>query len=103
MRRDELFRAEWHLIEIYRFAQLFSAPHGQAADVHARWNALEGYVPVIQNWPELVSAYGWIGANFCERSPTPRWALNIDGVQATAVSSCRWAVIQGMTWKLSWC
>ncbi|WP_349329308.1 hypothetical protein [Actinopolymorpha sp. B9G3] len=35
MRRDELFRAEWRLIEIYRYAQLFSGPHGQAADVHA--------------------------------------------------------------------
>ena len=52
----ELFRAEWHLIEICRYAQLFSGPHGQTADVQARWRALNAYVPVGQNWPELESA-----------------------------------------------
>lgn len=54
----ELFRAEWHLIEICRYAQLFSGPHGRTADVHARWKALEGYVPVTQNWPDLAAAEG---------------------------------------------
>jgi spectinomycin phosphotransferase len=52
----ELFRAEWHLLEICRYAHLFSASHGQTADTRARWQALEGYVPVAQNWPELTSA-----------------------------------------------
>jgi spectinomycin phosphotransferase len=51
-----LFRAEWHLVEICRYAHLFSASHGQTADTRARWQALEGYVPVAQNWPELTSA-----------------------------------------------
>jgi spectinomycin phosphotransferase len=54
----ELFRAEWHLIELSRYARLFSGPHGQTADVEVRWNALEGYVPVSQNWPDLLSAQG---------------------------------------------
>lgn len=49
----ELFRAEWHLIEISRYAQLFSGPHGHTADVQDRWRALQSYIPVAQNWPEL--------------------------------------------------
>ncbi|HVX44481.1 MAG TPA: aminoglycoside phosphotransferase family protein [Mycobacteriales bacterium] len=52
----ELFRAEWHLIEICRYAQLFSGPHGRTSDVHARWETLNAYLPVAQNWPELESA-----------------------------------------------
>jgi hypothetical protein len=49
----ELFRAEWHLIEIARYAELFSGAHGDSADVQARWRSLNGYVPVSQNWAAL--------------------------------------------------
>ena len=51
----ELFRVEWHLIEIARYAQLFSGRHGSTADVQARWRALNAYLPVSQNWPEFAS------------------------------------------------
>jgi len=49
----ELFRAEWHLIEICRYGWLFSGPHEDTADVRARWQSLQRYLPVGQNWPEL--------------------------------------------------
>jgi spectinomycin phosphotransferase len=52
----ELFRAEWHLIEIARYAELFSGTHGDTADVQTRWNSLNSYTPVTQNWPEPASA-----------------------------------------------
>lgn len=48
----ELFRVEWHLIEIARYSLLFSGPHDDSSDVRARWRTLRGYVPVEQNWPE---------------------------------------------------
>jgi spectinomycin phosphotransferase len=48
----EMFRAEWHLIEIARYAELFSGPHRDTADTRARIESLESYVPVAQNWPE---------------------------------------------------
>jgi spectinomycin phosphotransferase len=54
----ELFRAEWHLIEICRYAWLFSGPHEDTADVRVRWKALTGYLPVEQNWPELPYVQG---------------------------------------------
>lgn len=46
----ELFRVEWHLIEITRYATLFSGHHGDSADERSQWRALSGYVPVGQNW-----------------------------------------------------
>ncbi|WP_020579280.1 phosphotransferase enzyme family protein [Actinopolymorpha alba] len=49
----ELFRAEWHLIEMARYAWLFGGPHGETAEVRVRWEALTQYLPVTQNWPEL--------------------------------------------------
>ena len=52
----ELFRAEWHLIEIARYAELFSGKHTDTADVQARWKSLNSYIPVTQNWPELTYA-----------------------------------------------
>lgn len=50
----ELFVAEWHLIEICRYAQLFADPHEDSDDVRAAWAAFASYVPVRQNWPQLV-------------------------------------------------
>lgn len=47
----DLFRVEWHLIEIARYARLFSGPHEDTADVRVRWDALRSYLPVEQNWP----------------------------------------------------
>lgn len=52
----ELFRAEWHLLEIARYAEQFAAPHVESADTAARIVSLESYVPVTQNWPELNAA-----------------------------------------------
>jgi spectinomycin phosphotransferase len=51
----ELFRAEWHLIEMARYARLFSGPHRQTADVQSNWKSLNGYLPVSQNWLGLTS------------------------------------------------
>lgn len=50
----EAFRAEWHLIEIARYAQQFLGPHGDSADVRDSWQALNRYVPVEQNWTEAL-------------------------------------------------
>jgi spectinomycin phosphotransferase len=49
----ELFLAEWHLIEIGRYAERFAGQHEDSDDVRAQWAALAGYVPVDQNWPLL--------------------------------------------------
>ncbi|HEY8454207.1 MAG TPA: phosphotransferase [Actinopolymorphaceae bacterium] len=49
----ELFRAEWHLMEICRYARLFSRVHSESADTAARWTTLNKYVSVEQNWPNL--------------------------------------------------
>ena len=51
----ELFVAEWHLMEIGRYAQRFSRLHGDSEDARAAWVALTGYVPVGQHWPALVA------------------------------------------------
>jgi spectinomycin phosphotransferase len=58
----ELFRAEWHLIEIARYAELFSGPHVDSADTAARIATLEGYVPVTRNWPGLTASSEIISA-----------------------------------------
>lgn len=49
----ELFRVEWHLIEICREAQLFSGPHEDTADVRGAWASLQRYLEVERNWPAL--------------------------------------------------
>jgi spectinomycin phosphotransferase len=49
----ELFVAEWHLIEICRYAQLFADPHDDSDDVRAAWATFATYVPVRQNWAQL--------------------------------------------------
>jgi hypothetical protein len=49
----ELFRAEWALLEIWRYLQRFSQPHGGTADDASRWDGLNRYLPVTQNWPSL--------------------------------------------------
>lgn len=49
----ELFRAEWALLEIWRHLQRFSQPHDGTADDVARWDGLNRYLPVTQNWPNL--------------------------------------------------
>jgi spectinomycin phosphotransferase len=49
----ELFRAEWALWEIWRYLQRFSRPHQGNADDKARWDGLNRYLPVTQNWPDL--------------------------------------------------
>ena len=49
----DLFLAEWHLIEIGRYAERFAGRHDDSDDVRAQWEALTGYVPVNQNWPLL--------------------------------------------------
>ena len=51
----ELFLVEWHLIEIGRYAEQFAGDHRAGADLTAQWEALTGYVPVAQNWPQLAS------------------------------------------------
>lgn len=52
----DLFRAEWHLLEIARYAEQFAASHAESADTAARIASLESYVPVTQNWPALNAA-----------------------------------------------
>lgn len=51
----ELFRAEWHLIEICRYAIQFSLPHAEDEDTASCWLTLRNYVPVGQNWPQLAA------------------------------------------------
>jgi spectinomycin phosphotransferase len=49
----ELFRAEWHLMEISAYGQDFAGPHEEGADLAAHWRTLNRYLPVTQNWPRL--------------------------------------------------
>lgn len=49
----DVFRAEWHLMEICRGLTLFSGPHSDIRDVAHGWDILRAYLPVSQNWPEL--------------------------------------------------
>lgn len=51
----ELFRAEWHLMEIGRYATQFSRPHREDEDSAFHWLGLRSYVPVEQNWPRLAA------------------------------------------------
>lgn len=49
----EMYRAEWHLMEISLYAQQFRDPHDDGADPRGHWRTLREYVPVEPNWPEL--------------------------------------------------
>ncbi|MGP5086891.1 phosphotransferase enzyme family protein [Brachybacterium tyrofermentans] len=51
----EAFRAEWHLIEVTRYAQMFSRPHVDSTDTRSRWRALNSYVPVSKNWGNIAA------------------------------------------------
>lgn len=49
----ELFRAEWHLMEISAYGQQFHQPHETTEGTAAHWKTLNDYLPVLPNWPEL--------------------------------------------------
>lgn len=49
----ELFRAEWHLMEISAYGQQFRGEHESTDGVTANWKSLNAYLPVSQNWPAL--------------------------------------------------
>jgi spectinomycin phosphotransferase len=50
----DLFRAEWHLMEISGYACSFRDEHEDTAGAAGHWKALNQYLPVEQNWPNLV-------------------------------------------------
>ncbi len=51
----ELFRAEWHLMEISAYGQQFRGQHESTDGATAHWLSLNNYLPVSQNWPALTT------------------------------------------------
>lgn len=49
----DLFRCEWHLMEICRELRVFSGPHDDSVDIVHGWENLNEYLPVEQNWADL--------------------------------------------------
>ncbi|HEX4213383.1 MAG TPA: phosphotransferase [Candidatus Dormibacteraeota bacterium] len=49
----ELFRAEWYMMEICRYATGFFRPHTEYEDMENAWRGLRNYVPAEPNWLEI--------------------------------------------------
>ena len=51
----ELFRAEWHLMEISAYGQQFRGEHERTEGTAAHWWTLNRYLPVSRNWPAMAA------------------------------------------------